>query len=130
MILRGEETEVVAARAGGRADQAATVGAVAGGVLGSALGGLAAVSIPGAGPLLAADLLAGILGGGASGAVGGGLLGALVGLGIPEKEARYYERVFQDGDALVIVRATSRSAEASAILSRNGAQDMETRSTP
>lgn len=61
--------------------------------------------------------------------VGGGLLGALIGLGIPEEDARYYERVFQEGEALVIVRATDRSAEASAILELNGAQEMK-RSSP
>ena len=124
VVRNGEATEVATARAGGRADQAAAVGAVTGGILGGLVGAVAALSIPGAGPVLVAGLLAGIVAGGATGFVSGGLLGALIGLGIPEEEARYYEGAVREGEALVIVRASRRSAEAAAILRRSGAKEM------
>ena len=44
------------------------------------------------------------------------LVGALVGLGIPEEEARYYERGLQEGGILVTVDAGARAVEARRIL--------------
>jgi uncharacterized protein (TIGR02271 family) len=53
------------------------------------------------------------------------LAGTLIGLGIPEKEAEYYESEFREGRVLVTVRADGRRAEAMSILQRCGGYDME-----
>jgi hypothetical protein len=103
-----------------RAESGAAAGAVTGGILGALVGGAVALSLPGVGPILAAGLLAGVLGASAAGAWGGGLLGALIGLTLPEEEARYYEEELQAGRALVMVQAGDRYTEAMDILARNG----------
>ena len=108
-----------------RAESGAAAGAVTGGILGALLGGVAALSIPGLGPVLAAGLLAGVLGGSAAGAWGGGLLGALIGLALPEEEARYYQEEVQAGRALVMVQAGDRYVETVDILSRCGGTYLE-----
>jgi hypothetical protein len=89
-----------------------------GGALGAFAGAVATGLIPGIGPVVGAGLLAGVLGGAAAGATAGGLVGALVGLGIPEREARQYEKAFLAGRTLVVVQAVGRGAEALAILNR------------
>jgi Heat induced stress protein YflT len=96
-------------------------GAATGTLVGGIVGGLASALIPGIGPVVAAGVLAGVLSGAAVGAAGGALLASLVGLGIPEEEARYYEREVQAGRAVVTVRAGARSAEAEDTLHRFGA---------
>jgi hypothetical protein len=108
-----------------RAETGAAAGAVTGGILGALLGGVAALSIPGIGPVLAAGLLAGVLGGTAAGAWGGGLLGALIGLALPEEEARHYEEEVRGGRTLVIVQAGDRYVEAVDLLSRCGGTYLE-----
>jgi hypothetical protein len=111
-----------------RAESGAAAGAITGGVLGSVLGAAAVfVTVPGVGPALAAGILAGVLGGGTVGIAAGGLVGALVGLGVPEAEAHYYESEFRSGRTLVTVGAAGRAAEATAILRRHGAYDVDTR---
>jgi hypothetical protein len=102
----------------------AAKGVVTGGVVGGVLGALATGLIPGIGPVLAAGLLAGILGGAAVGAAAGGLIGSLVSLGIPEEEARYYQREFENGRAVVTVNAGPRADAASEVLRRRGAHDV------
>jgi hypothetical protein len=108
-----------------RAEKGAATGAVAGGILGSLLGAATAVLVPGFGPVLAAGILAGVLGGGTIGITTGGLIGALVALGIPEEEAHHYERAFHSGHALVTVQTEGRSAEAVALLRRQGAVEVD-----
>src|SRR4051812_12677928 len=102
-------------------------GAVTGAVTGAAVGGLAAAAvtalIPGVGPILAAGTLAMFFGYAAAGAAIGGIFGALTGLGISEDEARYYEKAFNEGRALVAVKPGARAADAAAILRRNGGDD-------
>lgn len=104
-------------------------GAVGGMLAGAGLGGLVAAAasflIPGFGPVIAAGLFATILGGAAVGAAAGGIVGALVGAGVPEEEARYYESEFNEGRAIVTVRAEGRTREAEDILARYGAYDMQ-----
>jgi uncharacterized protein (TIGR02271 family) len=104
-------------------------GAVGGMLAGAGIGGLAAAAasllIPGFGPVIAAGLFATILGGAAVGAAAGGILGALIGAGVPEEEAHYYEGEFNEGRAIVTVRADGRAAEAEDILSEYGAYDMQ-----
>jgi hypothetical protein len=116
---------------GTAAAASATTGALGGGLLGGLVGflvGVGALAIPGIGPVVAGGVLAstfGVAGGTALagagiGAAAGGLVGALVGLGIPEEEARHFERGIRAGGTLVTVHAAGRVADALSILERNG----------
>ncbi len=116
----------------------ATSGAMTGVVGGGLLGGLAgyllaigALTIPGIGPVLAGGAIAEALGlgvigttaavGAGIGAAAGGLVGALVGMGIPEEEARYFEKGLGTQEVLITVKAGARVMEALAILETNDA---------
>lgn len=108
---------------GTKAVQAGTAGAVGGGILGGVLGllaGLGAVAIPGVGPVIAGGVLGTTLAGAGIGAAAGGLAGALIGMGIPEDEARHFERGFTQGGILLTVDAGDRAREASRILANAG----------
>jgi hypothetical protein len=126
VLLRDpDEARRLAGETGTRAGEGAAAGAVTGGVLGGLIGllaGVGALVIPGVGPLIAGGALASTLAGAGVGAATGGLLGALVGLGIPEEEARYYDRWLQEGGILVSVDAGSRVIEARSILVNAGAE--------
>jgi len=96
-------------------------GAAAGGAIGTAVGaGAAAIAalgtsilVPGLGIVVAGPIAAALAGGGA-GAVAGGIVGGLVGLGIPESNARAYEKVLRDGG--IVIGVTPRNSnDASAI---------------
>src|SRR5205807_9335680 len=109
---------------------AAAAGALTGGAAGALAGGaLAAIMLPAVGPALVGGLLAALLGS-SVGAAAGGLLGVLIGLGIPEEEARYYDREFQAGRTIVTVRADDRYDEAAATLRRHGALKVAERHPP
>jgi CBS domain-containing protein len=114
------------------AAEGAVTGALGGGVLGGVAGYLVAIgalTIPGIGPVLAGGALAealGVVAGTAAvaagiGAAAGGLVGVLVGMGIPEEEARHFERGFGAEQALVTVKAGDRIMEALAIMEMNDA---------
>jgi hypothetical protein len=100
------------------AGTAAVAGAAAGGTLGAIAGAVATGLIPGVGPVLAGGLLLGILGGAAAGAALGTFAGPFVALGFTEDEARDYQRQFQAGRSIIVVRAGDRAAEARDILRR------------
>lgn len=102
-------------------EEDAAKGAVAGGLVGGTIGAVAALLIPGIGPVLAGGILLTTLGGAAVGAAAGGLIGALVGLGVPEEEAHRYHREFEVGRIIVTVQAGDHQKEALDILRRNGA---------
>jgi len=110
---------------GTKAGEGAAAGAATGGILGGVVGllaGVGALVIPGIGPIVAGGALASTLAGAGIGAAAGGLAGALIGMGIPEEEARYYERGFREGGILVTVDTTAvRKAEARQILLNAGA---------
>jgi len=99
-------------------------GAVAGGLL-----GVAALAIPGVGPLAAAGAIASsaipgaaAIGAGA-GAVAGGLTGLLSNHGISDEDARYYEDRIKQGGYFLSVDADEAGADAETareILFRNG----------
>lgn len=129
LIGRGEE--------GGKATQTDGAGektrdVVGKGALGAGLGaalGVAALAIPGVGPLVAAGAIAEVAIGGAAltgtalGAAAGGLAGLLSKHGVSEDDSRYYEDRVNDGGIFVSVDSQSAgvSAEiASDILYRNG----------
>jgi len=89
-----------------KAPEGAAVGAGTGGAVGLALGwlaGLGTIAIPGIGPLIAAGPILAALSGAAAGAAVGGVTGTLVGLGIPEVEAKIYERKLKEGHFLITV---------------------------
>jgi len=102
------------------------------GALGAGIGaalGVAALAIPGVGPLVAAGAIAEVAIGGAAltgtaiGAAAGGLAGLLSKHGVSEDDARYYEDSVNQGGIFVSVDANASgvSAEvASDILYRNG----------
>lgn len=88
---------------GSKAGKGTGIGALSGGVLGGIVGLIAEVgllAIPGIGPI--ATTLAGL----GTGAVGGGIVGALVGAGMPEEEAKEYEKFLKSGKIIVMVEVT------------------------
>lgn len=108
----------------GRTVKGAIGGAVVGGLL-----GVAALAIPGVGPLAAAGAIAsGAIPGAAAigagaGAVAGGLTGMLTGHGVSEEDATYYEERINDGGIFLSVDADESSVPvetAQEILLRNG----------
>ena len=103
-------------------------GALAGGGIGALLG-IAALAIPGVGPLVAAGAIASsaIPGAAAIGAGAGALAGGLTGLlsehGVDEDDARYFEERIQSGGIFLSVNAQEAgigSDQLRDILSRNG----------
>ena len=117
---------------GTKAAAGATTGLLSGGAIGGVVGaliGTGALLIPGVGPVLAGGLLAswfGVTGGTAVagagiGAATGGLLGGLIGAGIPEDEAKHFERGFNEGGTIITVATRGRHAEAVEALRRHDA---------
>lgn len=91
--------------------------------------GIAALAIPGVGPLVAAGAIASsaipgaALTGAAIGAVAGGLTGLLTDHGVSKEDASYYEGRISNGGVFVSVDTSNAgltSDEASDILHRNG----------
>jgi uncharacterized protein (TIGR02271 family) len=102
---------------GTHAEEGAIAGLAGGAGLGALWGlGIAAGILPAIGPVIAGGTLAAILASAAAGAAAAGIAGALIGAGIPEEEAKQYEREFHAGRTLVTVKARGREAEARAIL--------------
>ncbi len=100
----------------------AGIGAAIGG-LGSILVGVAALAIPGIGPVVALGPFAGAL----STAVAGGLIGGMIGFlkarGVPEDEAAFYAERVKAGAYLVAVNARpGEEARARATLVTSGAE--------
>lgn len=93
---------------------AATGGAV--GFTGGWMLGLAALTVPGIGPVLAAGPLMGAITGLAVGAGTGGLWGALFGEKIKDDEAEVHQRALGIGYIMVAVHADDRYEEARDIL--------------
>lgn len=118
----------------GDAAEGAGIGASFGAILGG-ITGLAAITIPGIGPVIAAGPLAALLGaltgagiGAASGAVTGGIVGALVDMGVPEDDAHYYAESLRRGAALVSVTVHDANANrAMDILRSHNPIDIDTR---
>jgi uncharacterized protein (TIGR02271 family) len=126
----GETGETAAQDQGTHAGTGAVAGVVAGAGLGALAGlGILAGVIPAIGPAIAGGTLAVLLSNAAGGAVVAGLVGALVGAGVPEEEAQYYNREFEAGRTIVTVKAEGRADEATMILRRHGAYDMQTAGT-
>jgi uncharacterized membrane protein len=120
-------TEEVEHDAAAGAAEGAAVGGIGGLVV-----GLAALAIPGVGPILAAGpiasaLVAGGIGAGV-GAVTGGLVGALTDLGVDEERAGYYaEGVRRGGTLLTAHVPDNMSSRVKDVLNRHNAVDVEER---
>ncbi len=129
LVVREDGRPVAVAESDGTGG--AATGIAVGSVLGAVAGllvGVAGLTIPGSGPILAAGPLATTLAGAAIGAATGGLLGALVDLGLPEERAIYYSDRVRAGHALITVRAPdpSSAAVAADILRQHNAADLDT----
>jgi hypothetical protein len=112
----GMISDAVGAKDGSGALTGAATGAVAGGILGA----LASIVIPPLGPILIGGMLATAAGFAGAGAAVGGILGAMTGLGVSEDEARYYEQEFNEGKAIVTVKAGELADQAVAIVRKHG----------
>jgi uncharacterized membrane protein len=100
-------------------------GAAIGGVAGALLG-IAALAIPGIGPVLAAGPIAAALTGAGVGAATGGMLGALYDLGVSDREAGLYAEAVRRGGSLIAVEAGEEvAARVQSILDRHGAVDID-----
>ena len=100
---------------GTKAAEGAAAGAMGGGMVGGVIGllaGVGALVIPGVGPIIAVGTLGSVLTGAGIGAAAGGLIGALAGMGVPDEDAKHFERGFQDGGVLVTVEAGGDAARA------------------
>jgi uncharacterized membrane protein len=110
------------------AGKAAAKGALGGAGLGAILG-IAALAIPGVGPLAAAGAIASSANPGAAaigagvGAAAGGLTGYLKDHGVSDEDATYYESRINEGGIFVSVDASGgdvTAEQAREILTRNG----------
>jgi len=125
IVGRGKEGGAGLADHGDHGDHVtAGEGAAVGGITGLLLG-VAAMLIPGIGPIVAVGplsaALAGALTGGVTGAAVGGITGALTGAGVDEEDASYYnDRVQQGGVLMTVHTDDARYDHARAVLQRNG----------
>jgi hypothetical protein len=102
---------------GNYAGEGAAVGLATGAAGGLLWGlGVLAGALPAIGPVIAGGALAAVLASAATGAAAAGLTGALIGWGIPEDEAKRYEREVHAGRILVGVRTTDRADKAFEVL--------------
>jgi hypothetical protein len=115
---------------GAKDRRGAVAGMATGAGLGAVLGAAAALLIPGVGPVVAGGVLAMAFGGAIAGTAVGGIFGAMTGLGVSEEEARFYEREFHSGRAIVAVKSGPRAADAAAILRKHGGYDLHNRPIP
>jgi len=97
-------------------------GATAGAVLGG-IAGLAALAIPGIGPLIAAGPIVAALSGAATGGALGALAGSFAGLGMPSEHAQEYESAVRSGGVFVSIKTANDDGahRATELLRRHGA---------
>ncbi len=126
-VMLGEKDQGGAAAAGKNLGEGAILGAAGGGLAGGLLGAGASLLIPGIGPAIAGGVLAATLGGLAIGALTGGITGALVKLGVPEEDARYYQKELEAGRPIVTVEATGQQQAVLNVFHRYGAHGASTR---
>ena len=122
-VIRGAEEVrggMITDTVGTKDGKGALTGAVTGGMLGGVLAAAISLLIPGVGPIVAGGVLAAFFGGAIAGTAVGGIFGALTGLGISEDEARFYEKEFSEGRAIVAVKPHGRYQEAADVLVRTG----------
>jgi hypothetical protein len=109
-----------------KADETASqVTSSTGAISGAVLGALAALAIPGVGPVLAVGPLATALAGAVGGATIGGFLGSFLGLDVPTEHARQYEAHVREGGVFVAINVKDAEAAQRArdVLGAAGARD-------
>lgn len=107
------------------ADMNTGTGAAMGGFFGFIVG-IAALAIPGIGPILAVGPLAAGLMGAGIGAAAGGLAGALKGMNVPEDDAKRFADAVRAGGILVTAHVPDdRADKAADVLDSNGAVGVE-----
>lgn len=116
-----------------KAPEGGVTGAATGGILGGSLGllaGIGALAIPGLGPFIAAGPIMAALSGSAVGGSVGLLIGALIGSGIPEYEAKKYEKGLKEGNILISVHTNNdeERKDATEIMKKEGAKDISSTS--
>jgi hypothetical protein len=110
-------------------DTQASAGTIAGATTGAVLGGivgLAALAIPGIGPLVAAGPIVAALGGAATGGAVGALAGSFAGLGVPKEHAERYEAAVREGGTFVSVKTdgSDQAERISQLLRQHGADSL------
>ena len=122
-VIRGSDAirgGMIVDSVGTKDGKGAAAGALTGGMVGGVLAAAVSLLIPGIGPIAAGGILAAFFGGAIAGTAVGGILGAMAGLGVSEEEAKFYEKEFNEGRAIVAVKAEDRGAEAAQILLDHG----------
>ncbi|HET8547326.1 MAG TPA: hypothetical protein VFL57_04945 [Bryobacteraceae bacterium] len=113
---------------GGSGPAVDAAGSAAIGGLAGFVAGIAALAIPGIGPIIAAGPLAAGLIGATVGAAAGGITGALRNHGVSEEEAEVYSEALRRGATLVAVNTSEeKMLHAEEIMNRHGAVDIEER---
>jgi len=95
---------------GNKSAEGATTGGMVGGAIGLIAGTLVTAATAGVGILATGPILVGLAGLG-TGAVVGGIAGALSGMGVPEHEAKFYEREVKERNAILIAVAVDERDE-------------------
>lgn len=120
--LQGKDTQP-----SGDVGSIAGVGAMMGGLAGFLLG-LAALAIPGIGPVLAAGPMAAALAGAGLGALTGGFLGALMDAGVSKVDAdRYAEGVRRGGTLLTVYTTEANADRVAELMNRHNPVNIEER---
>jgi hypothetical protein len=113
---------------GGSGSSVDAAGSAAIGGLAGFVAGLAALAIPGIGPILAAGPLSAGLIGATVGAAAGGITGALRNHGVSDEDAEVYSEAVRRGATLVAVNTSDgKVQEATAIMNQHGAVDIDQR---
>jgi hypothetical protein len=108
----------------GTASAAASAASFGGGV--GILAGLAALIIPGVGPIIAGGALATVLTGLGIGAAAGGLVGAFVNMGISHDEAGLYEEAVRRGNIVLAAQVDDPlEPEVVQLMDEHGARDIK-----
>ena len=126
ILLKDKETKNISVK------EDVVRGAEKGGLVGGALGalaGLTALTVPIAGPMLAAGPILAAIGGAAVGGVVGGLAGgsgALTRIGVPKNAAPRLEQILGEGGILIVVhsRDPARLDRALRVFKSSGADEI------
>lgn len=133
VVMPSREEAEAAADGTGAAPRDVAPSAAVGGLLGGFAGwlvGLAALSVPGVGPLLAAGTFAATMAGAGLGVGLGAIAGALADMGVPADQSDALEREVAAGNTLIAVRADGRESEVRELLARHGAFDAISQTLP
>ena len=123
VLTQGEAAAPPVGAGDTKAGTGTAVGAAAGAVLGG-IAGLAALAIPGIGPLVAAGPIVAALSGATTGGAVGALAGSFAGLGVPTEHAQRYEEAVRAGGTFISVKTQDEQTakRITSVLDAHGAQ--------